>query len=145
MKSQETLNMDGISWKRKDKVMSLSLKKCTGLKDSLLGKSSMIRNPLHYLVERSLTVFWCISGKIHSSKRVRLKKGEKRGKNPAWRPFISACISEWWQLIIATALVMGDLCSRCVVPCYWSKPGKLIKSSLLSPHTFKASQNLAPG
>lgn len=123
--------MDGIPWKRRDGVMCHSLKKCTGLKDSLLEKSSMIRNLLHYLVEHSLTVFWDISGKTYSSERVRPKKKEKRGRKkkiPAWRAFFSACISEWWQLIIATALVMGDLCSQCVVPFYWSKPGKLIKS-----------------
>lgn len=89
----------------------------------------MIRDLLHYLVEHSLTVFWCISGKTYSSERVKPKKRRKEEKNnPAWRAFFSACISKWWQLIIATALFMGDLCSQCVVPCYWSKPGKLIKS-----------------
>lgn len=149
MKLWGTLNMDGVPWERKSKMMWHSLQKCTGLKNSLLQKSSTIRDLLHYLVKCSLTILWQIAGKTYSSWKGEAKKGvgggEGRGsQNQPGELFLVLTFSEWWQLIRATALVVGDLCSQPVVPCYWRELGEWIKSLSLKSSPLQSTAESGP-
>lgn len=76
------------------------------------------------------------------------KRGGGRGgggsQNQPGGLFLVLTFSEWWQLIRATALVVGDLCSQPVVPCYWRELGEWIKSLSLKPSPLQSTAESGP-